>query len=99
MAKKSSAVAINLFACAQPLVLEENQIDFRTQKNTSNLQLSMKQRKARLLRIAAGVCAKPGCGEPVKGRINCRNCTIKNQIATERSIFKKYNVPLPKELR
>lgn len=78
-------------------VKPENQIDHRTTRNHIDERASKYGRERRQMLKAAGLCTV--CGkEPVLNKSVCFACRNKQQLATERAIFRKYNVPLPDAL-
>lgn len=84
-------------ANTKPVVLIENQVDFRTQRKSKDTKLAEANRQRRKGRKAAGLCTI--CGEtPVQNRVNCKLCTDAGTKARHRWVFRLYNMPLPPEL-
>jgi len=78
-------------------VKPENQVDFRTQRSNKNQKVSDYQRQRRKDLEALGLCNQ--CGkEPVLNKKVCKTCTDRTLFYSERSVFRKYGVPIPTAL-
>jgi uncharacterized OB-fold protein len=65
--------------------------------NVSDETPTEKARTRRQENLAKGMCAV--CGKnPVTKKKTCDDCIAKQVRSQERSVFKKYGIPLPKEL-
>jgi hypothetical protein len=89
---------VSLPPCPQHTTLVENQLDRRKLRTTKDLVASIARRARRNRLKAAGLCNVCGT-EPVSNRVVCVDCADRNQRSNERSIFKKYGVELPWQLR